>query len=102
MCCEACPAVFHAACLGLPAPPTGDFYCPLCTCSVCGGGGSGERMSALLDCSTHQLALRPPLPALLSKLLCQETRLHGAAAGRAPLLVVPMPRCCPRVCLQRV
>ncbi|KAL4428317.1 hypothetical protein ABPG75_002406 [Micractinium tetrahymenae] len=40
VCCEACPAVLHAACLGLPAPPAGDFFCPLCTCSVCGGGGS--------------------------------------------------------------
>ncbi|KAL4423051.1 hypothetical protein ABPG77_002085 [Micractinium sp. CCAP 211/92] len=40
MCCETCPAVFHAACLGLAAPPAGDFFCPMCICSVCGNGRS--------------------------------------------------------------
>ncbi|KAL4423052.1 hypothetical protein ABPG77_002086 [Micractinium sp. CCAP 211/92] len=40
MCCETCSGVFHAACLGLPAPPAGTFFCPLCTCSVCGDGGN--------------------------------------------------------------
>ncbi|KAK9827463.1 hypothetical protein WJX74_003733 [Apatococcus lobatus] len=40
-CCEGCPAVAHAVCLGLPMPPQGDWYCPLCTCSVCGSSSFG-------------------------------------------------------------
>lgn len=41
LCCESCPAVFHAACLGLAAPPEGDFHCPACRCTSCGAGGAG-------------------------------------------------------------
>jgi hypothetical protein len=43
LCCETCPAVFHAACLGLEAPPEGDYFCPQCRCDACGEGGSSER-----------------------------------------------------------
>ncbi|KAI3428570.1 hypothetical protein D9Q98_007392 [Chlorella vulgaris] len=54
VCCETCPAVFHAACLDLPAAPEGDFYCPLCTCGTCGKGGYEGRMPTgceWIDCS---------------------------------------------------
>ena len=42
ICCETCPAVYHAACLGLAAAPEGDYFCPHCRCTACGAGGSGE------------------------------------------------------------
>lgn len=51
MCCETCSGVFHAACLGLAAPPAGQIFCPLCTCSVCGDGGNGERAQFACYCA---------------------------------------------------
>lgn len=30
VCCESCPAVYHATCIGLPEAPAGDFFCPNC------------------------------------------------------------------------
>ncbi len=43
VCCETCPAVYHADCVGLPSPPEGDYHCPRCCCTTCGSGGSGKR-----------------------------------------------------------
>ncbi|PRW44524.1 oxidoreductase [Chlorella sorokiniana] len=40
VCCETCPAVYHADCVGLPGPPEGEYHCPRCRCSTCGKGGS--------------------------------------------------------------
>jgi hypothetical protein len=38
MCCETCPTVAHAGCCGLKREPEKEamWYCPACTCSVCG------------------------------------------------------------------
>ena len=44
LCCETCPAVYHPSCVGLQAPPDGDFYCPACRCTQCGDGGSGASL----------------------------------------------------------
>ncbi|KAK9866623.1 hypothetical protein WJX84_000859 [Apatococcus fuscideae] len=41
LCCEGCPAVAHAVCLGLTEAPQGDWYCPLCTCRLCGSAAFG-------------------------------------------------------------
>lgn len=29
-CCDKCPRVYHVECLGLHAPPRGEWYCPKC------------------------------------------------------------------------
>jgi len=31
VCCDSCPAAFHADCLELPGPPEGTWYCKNCT-----------------------------------------------------------------------
>ena len=36
VCCDSCPAAFHADCLELPGPPEGTWYCQNCT--------SGKRL----------------------------------------------------------
>lgn len=30
LCCDGCNCAFHPACCGLDAPPSGDWFCPLC------------------------------------------------------------------------
>ncbi|CAA7032311.1 unnamed protein product [Microthlaspi erraticum] len=34
--CDACPAAFHASCLGLEDVPDGDWFCASCCCRTCG------------------------------------------------------------------
>uniref|UniRef100_A0A1J3HJ17 Chromodomain-helicase-DNA-binding protein Mi-2-like protein n=3 Tax=Noccaea caerulescens TaxID=107243 RepID=A0A1J3HJ17_NOCCA len=34
--CDACPAAFHASCLGLEDVPDGDWFCASCCCGTCG------------------------------------------------------------------
>ncbi|KAL6896808.1 hypothetical protein ACP4OV_007380 [Aristida adscensionis] len=33
--CDHCPSTFHHDCLGLPAVPDGDWFCPSCRCTIC-------------------------------------------------------------------
>ncbi|KAK7246969.1 hypothetical protein RIF29_41842 [Crotalaria pallida] len=33
--CDHCPSSFHAKCVGLKRIPGGDWFCPLCLCTVC-------------------------------------------------------------------
>ncbi|PSC69844.1 oxidoreductase [Micractinium conductrix] len=57
LCCETCPAVYHPSCVGLQAPPDGDFYCPACRCTQCGDGGSESILPTgchWLDCSAFR------------------------------------------------
>ena len=42
LCCDACPAAFHAACLGLPAPPPGDWFCAVCAAALAAGAAPEE------------------------------------------------------------
>ncbi|KAG6648841.1 increased DNA methylation 1-like [Carya illinoinensis] len=34
--CDRCPSSFHKCCLGLKVVPNGDWFCPSCTCGICG------------------------------------------------------------------
>ncbi|KAF0908597.1 hypothetical protein E2562_026645 [Oryza meyeriana var. granulata] len=34
--CDSCPSMFHHACVGLEATPPGDWFCPACSCTICG------------------------------------------------------------------
>ncbi|OMO64454.1 Zinc finger, PHD-type [Corchorus capsularis] len=36
VCCDGCPSAFHVNCLGLHQVPDGDWFCPSCSCGVCG------------------------------------------------------------------
>ncbi|XP_030550143.2 increased DNA methylation 1 isoform X2 [Rhodamnia argentea] len=36
ICCDNCPSTFHQACLLTEDLPEGNWYCPNCTCRVCG------------------------------------------------------------------
>lgn len=42
VCCESCPATFHAACMGMERLPEGDWHCPSCRCLSCGEGVPGD------------------------------------------------------------
>ncbi|KAI6687212.1 hypothetical protein NL676_024040 [Syzygium grande] len=36
ICCDNCPSTFHQACLLTEDLPEGNWYCPNCTCRICG------------------------------------------------------------------
>ncbi|XP_021719215.1 uncharacterized protein LOC110686909 isoform X2 [Chenopodium quinoa] len=54
LCCDNCPSTFHQSCLSAEELPEGSWYCPNCTCEVCGAlaNDAGTSSSyAALKCS---------------------------------------------------
>ncbi|CAK7347426.1 unnamed protein product [Dovyalis caffra] len=40
--CDSCPSSFHENCLGLKNVPDGDWFCPSCSCGICGQRKTGD------------------------------------------------------------
>lgn len=65
LCCDNCPSTFHQSCLSAEDLPEGSWYCPNCTCQICGALANitGTLSShAALKCSQcdkkyHQMCL---------------------------------------------
>ncbi|KAG0485194.1 hypothetical protein HPP92_009273 [Vanilla planifolia] len=58
ICCDSCPSVYHQACLCLQELPEGCWYCPICTCAICGFVDSdleGSSSNAIVECSQCEL-----------------------------------------------
>ncbi|XP_059662711.1 increased DNA methylation 1 [Cornus florida] len=54
LCCDNCPSTFHQACLCAQELPEGNWYCPNCTCRICGffvHGSKASKSSGALKCS---------------------------------------------------
>ncbi|KAA8523984.1 hypothetical protein F0562_010585 [Nyssa sinensis] len=53
ICCDNCPSTFHQACLHAQELPEGNWYCPNCTCRICGHVVANEpsKSSGALKCS---------------------------------------------------
>ncbi|KAH9625714.1 hypothetical protein KSS87_007910 [Heliosperma pusillum] len=54
LCCDNCPSTFHQSCLSAEEIPEGSWYCPNCTCQVCGQLANDVENSsscAALSCS---------------------------------------------------
>lgn len=65
ICCDNCPSTFHQACLYTEELPEGNWYCPQCTCPICG------------DLVNEKEESRPP--STLKCLQC-EFKYHEACA----------------------
>ncbi|KAG9447652.1 hypothetical protein H6P81_013780 [Aristolochia fimbriata] len=54
LCCDNCPSTFHQACLSAQELPEGNWYCPNCTCQICGNeinAKESSNSSTILKCS---------------------------------------------------
>ncbi|XP_043701394.1 increased DNA methylation 1-like [Telopea speciosissima] len=54
ICCDNCPSTFHQACFSAQELPEGSWYCPYCTCRICGGVVNDTEASSsfvVLKCS---------------------------------------------------
>ena len=86
VCCETCPAVYHADCAGLPGPPEGDFYCPRCRCSTCGAGGSGEPGCRQGDAALAQCACCSSAYSMAAIVSCGGCCMQAYVSADASLL----------------
>ncbi|XP_062096968.1 increased DNA methylation 1 [Humulus lupulus] len=49
ICCDSCPSTFHQACLSTQELPEGSWYCPNCTCWICGSLVDDKNASSASD-----------------------------------------------------
>ncbi|GMY32013.1 increased DNA methylation 1 isoform X2 [Fagus crenata] len=49
ICCDNCPSTFHQACLSTQELPEGSWYCPNCTCRICGELVNDKEASSSSD-----------------------------------------------------
>ncbi|EXB45126.1 Chromodomain-helicase-DNA-binding protein 4 [Morus notabilis] len=49
ICCDNCPSTFHQACLSAKDLPEGSWYCPNCTCWICGSLVNDKDVSSASD-----------------------------------------------------
>lgn len=61
ICCDGCPSAFHESCLRLKEVPAGKWYCPSCSCKICGLGVNNgyievSKEDSVINC--HQCKLR--------------------------------------------
>ncbi|KAL2620318.1 hypothetical protein R1flu_000523 [Riccia fluitans] len=49
ICCDHCPSTFHIECMGMEVVPDGDWFCPNCRCSICGGSQFNGDKSCFND-----------------------------------------------------
>ncbi|KAB1203956.1 Chromodomain-helicase-DNA-binding protein 4 [Morella rubra] len=47
--CDRCPSSFHISCIGLKDVPNGDWFCPSCTCGICGQSRFQEKIEHSMD-----------------------------------------------------
>ncbi|XP_050367613.1 increased DNA methylation 1 [Argentina anserina] len=78
ICCDNCPSTFHQACMSLQELPEGSWYCPNCTCWICGHFVTDKEASSTSDgfkCSQcehkyHQACLKEKSIHVLDSWLC--------------------------------
>ncbi|KAK6946642.1 Zinc finger, PHD-finger [Dillenia turbinata] len=46
ICCDNCPSTYHLPCLSSQELPEGNWYCPNCTCRICGGVANEKEASS--------------------------------------------------------
>ncbi|KAM5586222.1 hypothetical protein ABKV19_005233 [Rosa sericea] len=78
ICCDNCPSTFHQACLSLQELPEGSWYCPNCTCWICGrfvtdkGASSASDGFKCLQCEHkyHEACLKEKSIHVLDSWFC--------------------------------
>lgn len=68
ICCDNCPSTFHQACLSAKELPEGNWYCPNCTCRICGDlVKDREASSSFLALKCSQCEHKYHMPCLKEK-----------------------------------
>ncbi|PRQ31058.1 putative histone acetyltransferase chromatin regulator PHD family [Rosa chinensis] len=81
ICCDNCPSTFHQACLSLQELPEGSWYCPNCTCWICGhfvtdkGASSASDGFKCLQCEHkyHEACLKEKSIHVLDSWFCERS-----------------------------